>query len=386
LVFKIRDRFLKFLTIKSSKDECKKKQTAKSKFKEIIMKTDFQPDYRQIEMVLHNKRPDRLPLYEHHIDTPFIEKVLGKTISIEGNKSADYEEYYRQIIGFWRDMTYDAFDYEAAICEVFPGHGAIMGGMKGPIQTRDDFNNYPFDDIPKIFWETYTPHLEAIRKVMPPGMKAFGGCGYGIFESSEDLVGYEYLAVLSYLDPDLFRDLFNRIGDLYEELWSEMIRKYSDLFVFYRMGDDLGFSNATLLEPDTIRHHIIPQYKRIINLAHNDNKKFLLHSCGNIFEIMEDIINVGIDAKHSNEDGIAPFEEWITRYNDRIGLFGGIDVNTICLKPYDEVYKIVLEKGTRYREMSKGYGLGSGNSIADYVPVEGFMAMVDAAKHIRKKS
>ena len=344
----------------------------------------FQPDYHQIEQVLHNRRPERLPLYEHHIDTPFIEKVRGKEIAIGGSKDEDFETYYREITGFWKDMTYDAFDYEAAICDILPGHGAIMGGMLGPIQTRDDFNKYPFDDIPRIFWESYTPHLEALRKVMPAGMKAYGGCGYGIFETCEDLVGYESLAVLQYTDPDLFKDLFVRIGDLYVELWSELIGRYDDLFVFYRMGDDLGFKTSTLLEPDTIRRHILPQYKRVIALAHEAGKKFLLHSCGNIFEVMEDIITTGIDAKHSNEDEIAPFEKWITSYNDRIGLFGGIDVNSICLNPYDEVYRIVLEKGRKFRNMSKGYGLGSGNSIAEYVPVEGFMAMVDAAKRIRK--
>ena len=49
------------------------------------------------------------------------------------------------------------------------------------------------------------------------------------------------------------------------------------------------------------------------------------------------------------------------------------------------MFKEVLEKGTRYRNMSKGYGLGSGNSIAEYVPVEGFMGMVDAVKEIRKR-
>lgn len=343
----------------------------------------FTPDYTQIEAVLHNRRPERLPLYEHHIDTPFIEKVRGKTISIEGQSPKDFENYYRQIVLFWKEMTYDAFDYEAAVCDLFPGHGAISGGMLGPIQTRDDFNKYPFDELAGKFWDTYTPHLEAIRKVLPPGMKAFGGCGYGIFESSEDLVGYESLATLQYTDPELFADLFTRIGDLYVELWTEMVRRYGDIFVFFRMGDDLGFKTSTLLEPDTIRQHILPQYKRVIDVVHQSGKKFLLHSCGNIFGVMEDIISTGIDAKHSNEDEIAPFEDWIVKYNDRIGLFGGIDVNTICLNTYDEVYREVLEKGMKYRNMSRGFGLGSGNSIAEYVPIDGFMAMVDAVKEIR---
>lgn len=345
----------------------------------------FTPDYTQIEAVLFNRRPERLPLYEHHIDAPFIEKAAGKTLAIEGSSALDFENYYHQIISFWKEMTYDAFDYEAAVCDLYPGHGAITGGMLGPIQTREDFNKFPFDEIPGIFWETYTPHLEAIRKVLPPGMKAFGGCGYGIFESSEDLVGYENLAVLQYTDPQLFADLYKKIGDLYVELWTEMCKRYRDIFVFFRMGDDLGFKTSTLLEPDTIRQHILPQYKRVIDVVHRSGKKFLLHSCGNIFDVMEDIIHTGIDAKHSNEDEIAPFEDWITKYNKRIGLFGGIDVNTLCLNSYDEVYKEVLEKGLKYRNISRGYGLGSGNSIAEYVPVEGFMAMVDAAKEIRMR-
>ena len=344
----------------------------------------FAPDYTHIEAVLHNRRPKRLPLYEHHIDKPFVEKATGKKLELQGNAPRDFENYYVEQVHFWKEMTYDAFSYEAAICEIYPGHGAISGGMLGPIQTRDDFNKYPFDEIPKIFWETYTPHLEAIRKVLPPGMKAYGGCGYGIFESSEDLVGYESLAILQYIDPELFADLFVKIGDLYVELWTEMVRRYGDMFVFFRMGDDLGFRTATLLEPDTIRKHILPQYKRVIDIVHGSGKKFLLHSCGNIFDVMEDIIETGIDAKHSNEDAIAPFEEWINKYNDRIGLFGGIDVNTLCLNSYDDVYREVLEKGTKFRNIANGYGLGSGNSIADYLPVEGFMAMIDATKTIRK--
>jgi len=151
------------------------------------------------------------------------------------------------------------------------------------------------------------------------------------------------------------------------------------------MGDDLGFKTSTLLEPEAIRTHIIPQYKRVIRLVHNRGKKFLLHSCGNIFNVMEDLIGAEIDAKHSNEDQIAPFDRWIELYGNRIGLFGGIDVNTLCLNPYDQVYRKVLEDATRFRSAAKGWGLGSGNSIAGYVPVDAYMAMIEAAVELRNK-
>jgi len=345
----------------------------------------FEPDYRQIEKVLYNQRPERLPLYEHHIDDPFISKALGEHISSLGLKPNELEGYYQKVTGFWKDMNYDAFDFEAAICDILPGHGAILGGMAGPIQTRKDFDNYPWEDVIKMFWETYTPHFEAIRKTMPKGMKAYGGCGYGIFEASQDLVGYEYLCMMQCMDPDLFGDIFRKIGDVWETLWQGVIEKYSDLFVFFRMGDDLGHKTSTLLEPDIIRQHIFPQYKRIIDLAHGSGKKFLLHSCGNIFPLMDDIINLGIDAKHSNEDQIAPFLDWIEKYSHRIGLFGGFDLNLLVLEKPETIYRTVLEQGTLYRRTANGYGLGSGNSIPGYIPVEGFQAMVEGVKEIRRR-
>jgi len=71
--------------------------------------------------------------------------------------------------------------------------------------------------------------------------------------------------------------------------------------------------------------------------------------------------------------------------SDRIGLFGGIDLNTLCRNTDEDLCREVLEKGTRYRNRARGYGLGSGNSIPEYVPVEGFMAMIDAAREIRAR-
>jgi uroporphyrinogen decarboxylase len=260
-----------------------------------------------------------------------------------------------------------------------------MGGKPGPIQNRRDYDSFPFDEVSPRFWKRWTPHLEAMYDTLPAGMKAVGGCGYGIFEISEDLVGYEYLCLLQFDDPELFADLYRRIGDLVVSLWTRMLNDYGDLFCICRMGDDLGFRTSTLLRPDTIRQHILPQYRRVIDLVHRAGKPFLLHSCGRIFAVMEDLIGTGIDAKHSNEDGIAPFDEWLRRYGDRIGLFGGIDVDVLCRSTPAAIYEEVLAKGTRYRQNGRGYALGSGNSIPDYVPLESLQAMIAAAREIRRR-
>jgi hypothetical protein len=52
-------------------------------------------------------------------------------------------------------------------------------------------------------------------------------------------------------------------------------------------------------------------------------------------------------------------------------------------KPAD-IKDNVIELGTRFRQKAAGYALGSGNSIPDYVPVEGYLAMIEGAKAIRR--
>ena len=345
----------------------------------------FQNDYRHMLDVMANKKPQRLPLYEHNICPEIMEEILDVQFAslLEGD-AADIQEFFRNYSRFFQVMTYDTVSCEVTIVDRLPDHGAIFGGKPGPIQTRDDFENYPWDEIPVHYWKEAAPRFEALSAAMPPGMKALGGIGNGVFEISEDLVGFENLAYMQADDPELYEALYKKIGDLMVNLWTTFLDRHADDFVICRFGDDLGFKTSTLTSPKNIRAHIFPQYKRVIELIKSKGKPFLWHSCGKIFSVMDDAIALGIDAKHSNEDTIAPYEEWITRYGDRIGLVGGIDVDLICQNPPEDVYEIVLERGQKYRQMAKGYALGSGNSIPDYVPVEGYLAMVEAVKRIRE--
>ncbi len=347
---------------------------------------DFQPDYRHMLDVLRNKKPARLPLYEHIISPAIMEKILN--VQINGldltGSITDRREFFTQFCRFFKEMTYDTVSYEVCITEILPDNGAIMGGKPGPIQNRNDFEKYPWDELPDRFWTVAEPKFDMLAECLPDGMKALGGVGNGVFEISEDLVGFEYLAYMMMNDPALYVELFKKIGDLMVSIWSKFLSRYSDAFVICRFGDDLGFKTSTLISPEMIKQHILPQYKRIISLVHQAQRPFLWHSCGNIFSIMDDAITLGIDAKHSNEDAITPYGKWIELYGDRIGLLGGIDVDVLCLKKPEEIFETVLELGQQFRENAKGYALGSGNSIPDYVPVDGYLAMIQAAQHIRK--
>jgi uroporphyrinogen decarboxylase len=345
----------------------------------------FQNDYRYMLDVLANRRPARLPVYEHIISPKIMEQVLGVQFAdlIEGGPS-DQKEFFRQYGRFFQEMTYDTVSFEVTITDLLPGHGAILGGKPGPIQNRADWQKYPWDQLAELYWEKADSQFKALVKNLPDGMKALGGVGNGVFEISEDLVGFQYLAYVQADDPELFAELYRKIGDLMVEIWTVFLKRYADAFAICRFGDDLGFKTSTLVSPKVIRQHILPQYKRVMDLIKNAGKPFLWHSCGKIFAIMDDVIAMGINAKHSNEDIIAPFDQWISLYGDRIGLLGGIDVDLLCQKQPAEIIDTVFEKGRRFRAAARGYALGSGNSIPDYVPVEGYLAMIEAARKIRQ--
>jgi uroporphyrinogen decarboxylase len=344
----------------------------------------YQPDYRHMLAVLANRRPDRLPIYEHLVNIPVIERMLGVKIADEINGGTDdLHHFFSHFCRFYRQMTYDVVPFEVCITEFLPDTGAIYGGKPGPIQTRADYERYPWDEISGLFWRTAPPRLDAFLDALPPGMGALGGVGNGVLEISEDLVGLQYLAYMKADDPQLFSDLYQRIGDLMTAVWSEFLKRYADRFIICRMGDDFGFKTGTLLSPTDIRRYILPEYRKVLGLIKSYNKPFLWHSCGNIFSIMDDMISLGIDAKHSNEDIIAPFDQWIERYGQRIGLLGGVDVDFLCRSRPDEIIETVVENGARWRQKSRGFALGSGNSIPEYIPTENYLALLEAALRLR---
>ena len=353
----------------------------------IAITMNWKPDFTHILDAARNRRPVRLPLYEHIIDPKIIAQVLDTDMAVPqaGDGPSAFTEYYAKQVRFWREMTYDTISVEGVIVDILPDHGAIMGGRPGPIQSRGDFERYPWDELCELYWRRWAPHFKALGDVLPADMKVVGGVGNGVFEISEDLVGYERLCLMMYDDPELIADLYRRIGDLMVTIWTRMLRRYGDLLVVGRMGDDLGFKTSTLVSPEFIIEHIVPQHRRIVSLVHDAGKPFLLHSCGKIFSVMDDLIATGIDAKHSNEDQIAPFSRWIELYSDRIALFGGIDFSLLCGDDPKAVFEETVRLGVESRKNARGFALGSGNSIPDYIPVDNYLAMVHAAKAIRRR-
>ena len=344
----------------------------------------FEPDFNNIICAARNIKPERMPLYEHIISEKVMERITSKKFAeLQDGDICERKEFFWNYNNFFRDMGYDTVSFERCIGPVMPGSGALGNHKPGAIRDRADFDKYPWDEVPDRFFEKYSLDYELMGEALFPGMKAIGGPGNGVFECVQDIVGYEKLCYIAVDDPELYDRLFDAVGDLLYKIWQRFLEKFGHFYAVLRFGDDLGFKTSTLITPDDIEKRIIPHYRKIIKLVHSLGKPFLLHSCGNIFCVMDKLIDVAkIDAKHSNEDQIATFDVWIKKYGDRIGNFGGVDTDILCQKSEVEI-KEYVGRVIEYSLDAKGFALGSGNSIPDYVPVEGYLAMVEAARSSR---
>jgi uroporphyrinogen decarboxylase len=128
-----------------------------------------------------------------------------------------------------------------------------------------------------------------------------------------------------------------------------------------------------------MRRFVFPWHKRIVAAAHAAGRPAILHSCGNLSLVMDDVIDdMKFDGKHSYEDAIQPVEEAYEQYGRRIAVLGGIDVDFVCRAASEEIHrrsKAMLERSAK----RGGYALGTGNSVPAYVPDEGYFAMISAA-------
>ena len=351
----------------------------------IWKKYENTPDYENIVLAAKNQKSKRFPLYEHGIGAKVIFDITGTRPydAWYSNDKKERDQAFVEWCNFWKVMGYDTISAEFSFCNSLVGNGALGAGKDGCIKNREDFERYSWEEIPERYFSMHTGPIESFCKAIPPGMKGLGGVANGIFEAVQDVVGYINLCYIKGDDPDLFSDIFQAMGNAQVKVWREFLKRYSSYFCVHRFGDDLGFKTMSLLSKEDIIDNVIPTYKAIVEMVHGYNKPFLLHSCGHIYNVMDALIDdVKIDAKHSNENQIALFTDWIKRYGDRIGNFGGIDMDILAGSSNDVVKATVIEILEEVKD-EKGVAFSTGNSIPDYIPTENYVTMIETVRDWR---
>ncbi|OGV58431.1 MAG: hypothetical protein A2X45_17590 [Lentisphaerae bacterium GWF2_50_93] len=331
-----------------------------------------EPNFDNFLKVLDRKKPSRPTLFEFFLNIPLNERLTGEKLA-PGYGSLDYK---RHNMHAYHKAGYDYVTILAGFGFKRPEihrEKSISLNEGSMINDRKSFEAYPWQKPDEFDYS----EIDILAKELPKGMKHIAFGPGGVLENLIALVGYDNLCFMLIDDPGLVQEIVDAIG-------SRLVRHYEILAQFKSVGamisnDDWGFKTQPMLSPDDMRKYIVPWHRKIAKAIHNSGCPAILHSCGNLEEVMDDIIDdIGYDAKHSYEDTIIPVEEAYEKWGSRIAILGGIDVDFICRHTPDEVRE-------RSRKMLKrasdrgGYALGSGNSIPEYVPQEGYLAMISAA-------
>lgn len=332
------------------------------------------PDFNNLLEVLRREKPSRPTLFEFFLNDGLHKSFTNK---IKYNESDDFL-LIKQLIDAFRIAGYD---YTTMIGSDFvfktdrhqgEGQASVSLNDGAVIFDRDSFESYNWPDPDKSDYS----RLEKLLKFMPEGMKIIVYGPNGVLETVIALVGYENLCYMIIDEPQLVQDIFNAVGSRFARYY-EICSKFDSVGALIS-NDDWGFNTQTFLSVDDMRKYVVPWHKRIVEIIHAAGKPAILHSCGKLDLLMEDIITeIGFDAKHSYEDNIIPVEEAYEKWGNRIAILGGMDVDFICRSTPEKVYNrsIAILAKTRIKG---GYALGSGNSIPHYVPVENYLAMIAA--------
>jgi len=343
------------------------------------------------EALLRNLRregtPERVHFMELGIDGEIAQAVMQRFGLGQSVAQDDPVRHHRLGIELHRFLGYDYYPChlghagfprdKLAVADTAPDgqrreQRSWTNEHEGPIQTWEDFERYPWPDPAKAD----TSALEWCSENLPDDMcLRCGACQ--VFEQVTWLMGYEGLCLAIHDQSDLVDAMFQRVGELHYG-FAEVICQFPRVDFLFG-GDDMGFRTQTMVGPQVLMEKSIPWHAKMARLAHEHGKLYLLHSCGKLGAIMPALIEAGIDGRHSFEDVIEPVTEAKRKWGEHMAVLGGIDVDFLARAGEAAIRRRVRDT-LDICQPGGGYCLGSGNTVANYIPVENYLVMLDEGR------
>ena len=200
-----------------------------------------------------------------------------------------------------------------------------------------------------------------------------------LFERAHFLRGMDNLLVDMYLNPQFVHDLLDNIL----EFLLGNVQQLAGLGVDgIFLSDDYGHQQALLMSPEHWRAFIKPRLRKLFAAVKGAGLFAFLHSCGNVSEIIPDLIEIGLDVLHPIQPEAMDIASLKANYGQQIAFYGGI--GTQHTLPYGTPDDVINEvwKTTRTMAQGGGYILAPGITLQDDVPLENILAFVRAARRV----
>jgi uroporphyrinogen decarboxylase len=327
--------------------------------------------------VLERKEPDRVPLFEPIIDQRVIEGVLP---------GGTYEELSQYLgddcIGLnrssWDKSKIQFIDEEKGTFRDRWGVIRALGPEANPypieaaIKRYEDLDEWspPDPTDPTVYG--HLPELVAKYK----GQKAIVFMGRDAYFNPAHVRGVEAFLMDMILNPTFVHELIERCLEYDLEVVRRAIAMGVDVIVF---GDDYADKNTSFMSPAHFRQFVLPGLKRAIKNAHDHGAHVIKHTDGNIWSIIDMIVDAG-------PDGLNPLEpvagmdlgEVKAKYGDRVALVGNIDCGALLSWGKPEEVREAVRQAIAVAGPGGGYMVSSSNSIHSSVKPENLVAMARA--------
>ncbi len=228
----------------------------------------------------------------------------------------------------------------------------------------------------RINWNKLINNYEQWRKD-GAWIQAGPWCGFDIVNAR--MCDTETILYAMYDDPEWVADMCNTQTDLALALCQMLFVEgypFDELLWF----DDMAYRNGMLFSKKMWKEIVMPYQKRIIDWAHNHDIKVHLHCCGDIRELVPDLIELGLDMLNPLE--VKANMEPLTikkQYGDRLALRGGFDV-----RKWTNSEEVEEDIRTKLPELMKsgGYVFASDHSVPDSVSSDIYQHIVHIVKKV----
>ena len=228
------------------------------------------------------------------------------------------------------------------------------------------------------------PNLEYVDEITLELFKAnrdsykLGKIGFSLFERAWSLRGFEnFLADLA-SEEKFVCELFEQILDYNMKTIDHALKYPVDGFFF---GDDYGQQRGLLMSPATWRRLIKPHLAKMFDKVKRTGRTVALHSCGNLSDILGDLIDIGLDIYQTVQPEIYGLKEIKERFGAHLTFWGGISTQqTLPYVTPDEVKKITRET-IKILGKGGGYIAAPTHQVSIDVPVENIIALAETFKN-----
>lgn len=237
---------------------------------------------------------------------------------------------------------------------------------------------YRFPDLDKLLttqWRADMAQAIADSQALSEPHFIVAGFGFGLFERTWALRGFSEVLMDAASEPDFYDALVQAIADHQMAVIEELLKLPVDGIMF---SDDWGYQRGVLLGPERWRKFIKPRLAKMYARVHTAGKYTLSHCCGSVSDILEDIIEIGLDVLESVQpEAMNPYELKY-KYGRAITFWGGLGSQSIVPLGTPEAIKTEVRKLAREMGRGGGYILGLAKALQAETPTENAAAVVEA--------